>query len=507
MSGRRLRTVAGALAPLLRSELSHAVGRGSEEDMPATRRRARETRLVFERLGPFYIKVGQILSTRPDIVSEEMVREFRGLHDTVSVQPFPQFESVLRAELGDRWRTMFATFDTTHPLGAASLAQVYAATLPDGRPTAVKVQRPGVAPVIGQDMALLRRAAGLLARVAPGFTELVDVRAMLGTLFEAMNGELDFTLEAQQMDRARAEIVDFKHLDVPEVLLATPRVMIQSRAPGCSIRDADPTDFTTDERLGIGRDLLAFMYRGYFTTKVFHADPHPGNIFVHPGHKASLIDWGMVGRIDRRTSHTILRVLANVVLNDGQGVARAWIDMGRATDRADIPAFTSDMEALVPTLTSVSLDQLDFGITFTALLTASTRRGIRTNPAIAMLGKSFANLEGSIRHLVPELRITDIFADEIRDIMIDLIADEFSELRLADTILTLTTSDSTLQHLQTILQNLATGEMTVRAQQASRLDPRTRTRRVVFGVAAAAYLWAKDHRTARILAQALTNNR
>lgn len=488
MSEHRLRALASAVRELLQTESAQLVHTRRPTAGPgalnARERRVRDVRMTLERLGPLYIKVGQILSTRPDIVSEEAIAEFRKLHDSVTVEPFTTFEPVLRAELGDGWRAMFADVDTDLPLGAASLAQVYGATLANGRPVVIKIQRPGIAPVVREDMALFRRAARLLRTCAPGFTSVIDVEAMLTMLFDAMRAELDFRVEAQNMAWARREVVEFKYLDVPEVLRATTRVLVQGRAPGCSIRDADPADFTAEERLGIGRDLLAFMYRGYFTTKVFHADPHPGNIFVHPGEKATLIDWGMVGRIDRRTSHAVLLVLLNLAMNDGQGLARAWTDMGRATSRADVPAFQTDMEALVPLVATASLDELNFGVTLTNVLKSSTRRGIRTNPAIALLGKSFANLEGAIRYLTPELSITEVFADELREIILDLLADTLSEQQLARTTLELVTSGSAaLQHLHTIVQNLATGQLKMHVSQAFRLEESTRRRRRLVNLA------------------------
>ncbi|MEV0675199.1 AarF/UbiB family protein [Actinosynnema sp. NPDC050436] len=503
MGRHRVGELARALLSLLRSELVPGTGRGTPSgDGSADGARARRVRSTLERLGPFYIKVGQILSTRPDIVSQATADELRGLHDTVAARPFGEFEPVLRAGLGRGWRGMFADFDTEHPIGSASLAQVYAATLVDGRPVAVKVQRPGIAPLIAEDMALLRRAARLLAVTAPEFTELVDVRAMLDMLFEAMGAELDFTREAAEADRARAEVQDFKHLDVPEVYEATPTVMVQSLAPGCSIGDARPEEFTTAERTGIGRDLMAFMFRGYFSTKVFHADPHPGNVFVQPGGKASLLDWGMVGRIDHRTSLGILRVLLNVALNDALGVTRAWVDMGRATERADVAAFRNDMELLVPTLTAVTLDRLNFGATFTSVLGSSTRHGIRTNPAIAVLGKSFANLEGSIRYLAPELSVVGTFQDQLQDIMIDIADETVSEARRADVTLELLTNGTqTLQYVHTALRQLIGGEFVFRVEQASRLDRRTRGRRTLAAVAAGAFLWSGQKRFARLLAR------
>ncbi len=147
----------------------------------------------------------------------------------------------------------------------------------------VKIQRPEIREAVRADMALLRRASRIVARAAPRFNEVIDVEAMLGSIFDAMEPELDFTGEARNMEEGREAARDFSTLAVPEVLLATPRVLVQSMAPGMSVRHLDPRSFSDSERTDIGKDLLRFMYRGYFVQRTFHADPHAGNVFALPG--------------------------------------------------------------------------------------------------------------------------------------------------------------------------------------------------------------------------------
>ncbi|PGH51293.1 ATP/GTP-binding protein, partial [Streptomyces sp. Ru87] len=274
-----------------------------------------------------------MLATRPDFVPQSMIGELEKLHDQASPAPFSDFEPVLADELGPGWAHGFRDIDTEQPLGTASLAQVYRAVRRDGSPVAVKIQRPGVGAVVAEDMRLLQKVSRIAARAAPRFNDVVDIRAILGVVFDAMRPELDYLVEARNMEHALAASEGFQHVTVPRVLTATPRVLVQSLAPGCSIRHADPGAFPAQEREAIGRDLLAFMYRGYFVDRIFHGDPHAGNIFVHPGEPATVIDWGMVGRIDRPMSNSILLLLLNLAMNDGAGTARAWIDMGSCTGR------------------------------------------------------------------------------------------------------------------------------------------------------------------------------
>lgn len=434
MAPSRLRFVTKVLGQLFADEVGRAVRdrrRPPADIEEEERQRARAVRLALERLGPFYIKVGQILSTRPDFIRPSLIAELKKLHDQVSVSPFLDFEPVLAEELGPDWKLRFMDVQTQVPLGTASLAQVYQVILSDGMPAVVKIQRPGVAPIVLQDMALLRKAARLVAKAAPRFNAVIDVDAMFSVVFDAMEPELNFVAEARNMEQGRIAIRRFEHLAVPDVLLATRRVLVQSLAPGVSIRDANPAAFTVAERMAIGRDLLAYLYRGFFIDRYFHADPHPGNIFVYPGEKASLIDWGMVGRVDRRTSMLMVLILLTLAQNDGYGLSKAWIEMGRPTPWADVDGFANDMARLMPKIVGSSLADLDFGVTLTAVLKSSTKRGVQTSPVVAILGKAFGNIEGSIRYLAPELSLIKVFEDELQAIMLDLFRELLSKQQAA----------------------------------------------------------------------------
>ncbi|SES36645.1 ubiquinone biosynthesis protein [Lentzea xinjiangensis] len=457
MSRGRAHVLAGALARLLVGE----VGRATTADSGAVRQRqrARAVRETLEGLGPFYVKIGQILSTRPDFVSQATIDELGALHDRVGAAPFTVFEPVLEAELGRGWRRWIRDIDVEHPIGSASLAQVYRVRLADGRSAALKVQRPGIASIVHADMAVLRRAGRLLATARPQFDEVVDIAAVLEVIFEAMAGELDFGVEARNMELGARMAEGFDLLTVPEVLLATPRILVQGMAPGSSIRDIGKASLGADQRLAVAHDLLAYMYHCYFVGRTFHADPHPGNVFVHSDGHASLIDWGMIGRVDRSISLKLALTLSNMAQNDGEGAAAAWVEMGKATLRADIEGFTSDVVSLVPRVAAASLDELNFGITFTTLLRYATRRGIRTHPMIPILGKSFANMEGSIRCLAPELSAAQVLRTELTGILMDLTCEMLSENYLARGALELMlASDSSFTQARGVLRDMAKRE-------------------------------------------------
>lgn len=302
------------------------------------RRRARRIRETIEQLGPFWVKVGQVLATRSDVVSDAVLGELAHLQDAVRTEPFTVFEPVLREELGTHWRSLFRDIDTDTPLGSASLAQVYRVVLADGRVAVLKIQRPGTRARVYADMTQLRRAARIVGRAVPRIDSVLDVEATLQVVFDCMQPELDFTAEARHMAQGRRMARDFKGIHVPEVHRATPQILLQSLAPGTSLNHTDLSAYSLKQRRRIGSDLLSFMYRGYFVERMFHADPHPGNIFVHPDHGATLIDWGMVGRIDRNLGSLGVMALTSLAQNDARGLASAWTEMGRTTPSPTCPA-------------------------------------------------------------------------------------------------------------------------------------------------------------------------
>jgi ubiquinone biosynthesis protein len=508
----RARLVGRTVGGLFAGEIGRAVGLrpmmlagGGEERPDRQQQRARAIRKAMEELGPLYIKVGQMLSTRPDICPEYMMAEFEHLHAKVSVTPFTEFEPVLEDELGRDWKRYFKDV-RTDPLGTASLAQVYYVVLKSGRPAVVKIQRPGVQKSMVDDMNMLASVVRRLAKRMPDFNDVMDLNAMLDVVFSSMRPELDFTVEAENMDDFRDRIEDFDTLNIPDVLYATPRVLVQSLAPGRSIRDVNKDDFSEELREAIGRDLLCFQFWGFFVDRKFHADPHPGNVFISPEGEANLIDWGMVGRIDLNLSISLAVVLLSMGLNDGTTLARTWIEMGRATRRADIAGFVNDMARFVPGIAGQSLERFNFGVQLTSILKFSSKRGIATSPMVSILGKSFANVEGSIRYLAPGLSITDVFEDEFKMISQQLIREMLGQDAMARTaaqaFLLGFTGPGQMRSIMADMANrdttLRIGEdMSKRSRHEDRADARARQwRRAAFGAAFAGYWMDRRRRKA-----------
>ncbi|MFI2235869.1 ABC1 kinase family protein [Streptomyces chrestomyceticus] len=467
--GRTRRTAKIALRALY-SEVSHTTHSrfqkaGAQDESSAKRQRAVNIRTTLEELGPLYIKVGQILATRPDFVPQYVRDELELLNDEATVTPFAGFEAVLQDELGPDWRQHFRSIQTHEPLGAASLAQVYKGVMADGTPCAVKVQRPGAREAVAGDMGVLRKVARLIAKSAPHFSEVVDVQAILEVLFTIMKNELDFTLEARNMKKARKIAKHFKRIGVPKVILATPRVLVQSFATGVPINKVKPDSLTKKQRKKLAYELISFMFRSYFVERFFHADPHPGNIIVNERGKAQMIDWGMVGRIDRGTSAALLGALLAFSRNDGAGLARQWINLGSLTPWSNSTAFTGDVARVLPNWYDATLEELNFGVAFMSVVKYSTARGIQVTPTATIAGKSVANIEGCVRYIYPKLKL----ANALRGVLEGVLMDLWREAAAPDQIAQWSTDVLAMMNavpgqLQSLLDDVSGRQFTVQAR-------------------------------------------
>jgi ubiquinone biosynthesis protein len=497
----RLRTVVGTFGAAGAGELQRSIGlRRTQNSQPVdlAQARARSVRRSFEQLGPFWVKMGQMLASRPDIVSEAMVREFEHLHEAVDVRPFAEFRPVLEESLGASWEKYFGHIDVEAPVGAASLAQVYTATMRDGTPVVVKVQRPGVEQVVLDDIAMMSKATKLLRRIAPEFNDILEIDAMADGLFSAMKPEIDFRLEADNMEEFRPIVKPYSHLEIPKVVYATKQVIIQSRAPGRSIRHAQQDDFDEDQRRKIANQLLACTYRSMLIDGFFHADLHPGNIFVAPDEPAYIIDFGMMGRLDRTVSSTIVKMMIAMGTGDGVGAGRALIEMGRLTHRADVKGFMGDMQRILPATVGGTLGNTDMGTQMGQLIAACRGRGIAPPSSIALLGKAMSNIQGSVAFLAPELDNQVIIADVFGGILKETVRQQYQ----GSQVMTQAMATMELQRMlpdavRTILDNLANGQLSVRtvgdtptfSQSDSRAADRSRANRRLVAALAAAYLW------------------
>ncbi|MCS0635771.1 AarF/UbiB family protein [Streptomyces sp. LP05-1] len=465
--GRRaVRIAARAASQEAGRSLSRAVRRTSPEPgADHAAERARQFRRTLEELGPFYIKIGQILATRPDFVPDHVREELSLLNDQAVARPFAAFAPVLERELGPGWRDRFASVRTEEPLGSASLAQVYRATLRDGTDCVIKVQRPDADRAVLGDMRALGRVARLTARFTPRFNAVIDMGGMLEVLFDAMRDELDFTREASHMKAGRKLARDYKYISVPKVLHATPKVLIQSLADGVAINRVKEDAFTEKQRKKTANQLIEFMFRSYFTTGRFHADPHPGNVLIGSDGTAHIIDWGMVGRLDRGARLAVLGLFVALARNDGESFARQWIRLGSLTPWSDVPGFIQDLSRKIPRWSNATLAELNYGVALMSVLRYSTHRGIHVAPIVSVIGKSVANMEGSVRCLYSKAKLRDTLRGTLDTIVRDQLRSELDAEQLGAHLLNLLTlTDKSAAQVHTILSELASRQFTIQTR-------------------------------------------
>lgn len=286
-------------------------------------------------LGPTYVKLGQVLSTRPDVLPPGYIAAFERLQDNVTAVPFAEVASVLEAELGVDWRARFDRFDEA-PLATASIAQAHTARLHDGTEVVVKVQRPGIGAQVDADLQILRF---LLRRAVREWPELeaADPEGLLLEFDRTMRGELDFHREAEHMRRFRRNFADHDWVVIPDLVedCVTGRVIAMSKLEGTPIRRAREAGF--DMRL-VGKRYLDVVYEMILIQGFFHGDLHPGNVFVLPDAKLGLIDFGMVGTMTDQMRAQLVTMMFALQKNDHRTIARVLYDIAIKDGRLDFRA-------------------------------------------------------------------------------------------------------------------------------------------------------------------------
>lgn len=373
---------------------------GPEES--ATPPRAEELARDLEALGPTFIKFGQVLATRVDLLPVSYATALARLQDDVAPFSFAEVETIVESELGVRISKAFSEFEA-QPLAAASLGQVHRAKLRDGRPVVVKVQRPGIQPTIAEDLAALREAARLLdthTSVGERYQFVPLVEQFEKTLLR----ELDYRLEAQNLIELGRVLEDFDRIVVPQPVLdfTSSKVLTMDYVRGRKVTRIGPLG-----RLEMDGEVLADeLFRAYLhqvlVAGFFHADPHPGNVFLTDDGRLALLDLGMIGRISPGLQDRILKLLIAAGEGRGEEVAEIASAIGERLPGYDEPVFRRTIVALVAENSGSPLQQIAAGRLVLEISHASAESGLRLPPELALLGKTLLHLDEIGRALDPE---------------------------------------------------------------------------------------------------------
>lgn len=356
----------------------------------------------LEELGPTFVKLGQLLSTRGDLLPSNYIKALSTLQDRVGPVDFADIEQVVTEEFGRGIAKAYLTFEP-QPLASASLGQVHKATLHDGRVVAVKVQRPGIRARLADDLDVLDEVASVLERVSE-FARRHRFCTIVEDLRRTLMRELDYHTEAQNLATLAANLREFEDISVPAPIddFTTARVLTMEFVDGIKVTDIDDERRAQIKGIRLASQLQRSYMKQICIDGFFHADPHPGNVFLTREGKIALIDLGMVGRISVDMRERLLRLL--IALGEGRPEAAAdlAVKIGQPALNFDEPAFRSRIKTLVNAHQGEAVGEIQLGRVVIELARAAGEAGMRPPGELTMLGKALMSLDQLGRSLAPE---------------------------------------------------------------------------------------------------------
>jgi len=387
-------------------------------DLPAklgplyTRKEPREesntyTRIrhTLQELGPTFIKLGQLLSLRTDLIPSDMAEELSKLQDNVPAESFSEISKQIERSLGRPVDEVFLEFEET-PLAAASLAQVHSAVLREtGDVVAVKVQRPGIRQMIRNDLRIMESLAQR-AHERVEMLQLYNLPRVVEEIKRLLTEELDFDREARNIRLARSNFADDPSLYLPRVYseISTSRLLVLERINGTKLKDAI-SNWPLQVRRDLARKWLRATLKQILEDGFFHADPHPGNLFILSSEQYSLLDWGMVGRLTPETRLKLIDLLVGVILRDSQQVLDLLLEFTEYRSDIDMDSLHRELMDILDDYHSVPLKEINMGRLLTALTEMLRNHQMQLTMDLSVMIKSIVTSEGSARLLDPDLDV------------------------------------------------------------------------------------------------------
>ena len=364
-------------------------------------------RLAFEELGATFIKLGQLLSTRPDLVPPEYLEELRKLQHAVPPFPLADIERILQEELHQPRSEIFSEFSET-PLAAASIAQVHRACLVTGDAVVVKVQRPGIDRLIETDLHILMAVARLLEKRVAELRHY-DPVALVHEFSKSVRRELDFTMEGANTDTFFQHYGEDPNVKIPQVFwdFSSRRVLVLEEIQGIPIDQIEQIEALGLDRKTLAANCLDLFFIQIFEQGCFHADPHPGNLMVLADGCIALIDFGLVGRLNREMLNYLSSWFVAILTQDVEEMVKIYMRMGILRDDANITSLKMDMTDFLDRYFSLPLERIQLGELMEEAFTNALQYQIQLPPPFLLLGKCIITIEGIVLRLDPQFSMVE----------------------------------------------------------------------------------------------------
>jgi len=370
--------------------------------------RAERLRLLLVDLGPTFVKFGQLLSTRPDLVPRDIMEELSRLQDDVPPFPFPEAAAIIEQELGRPWDGLFAEM-SAEPLAAASIGQVHCARLPDGREVVVKVRRPGITIQMETDLEILLEIARFADRHT-SWGKVYRASEVVQELQRAVREELNFRHEAENAARLLEQMLARQDVIIPRIYLSlsSPAVLTMEKVSGIKLNQPDSLAAAGHGNAQIARRLVDVMFEQIFIHGFFHADPHPGNLAVSQDGRLIFMDFGIVGKLRRSRRRQFIRLLLGLVNGNARLLVSTMTEMGFVSQRVNRKALRQDAERLMEKYLDLPLSEINLGAAVRETFALAFEHQIRIPAEFTLLGKTLMTLEGVIEDLAPDLKLVEL---------------------------------------------------------------------------------------------------
>lgn len=369
-------------------------------------------RQILEDLGPTYIKLGQIMSSRSDILPQKYCDELMHLRSDVPAMAFSQVEQVMNESFGYSWKKIFRSIEPD-PLGSASIAQVHRAVLRSGEKVVVKVQRQGIYETLSRDIGLLRRAVKFLPPMA--VKDLVDLNLVLAELWKVSQEEMNFLMEASNMEEFADKNSDIVFVEVPHLYreYTTAKVLVMEYVEGFAIDDKEDLLANGYDLGEIGTKFADNFIKQVIEDGFFHADPHPGNVMIRDG-KIVWIDMGMMGRLTNRDREFISNAVEGVALNDIGKIQDSVLAIGEFRGKPDQSQLYSDLQALMSQYGTVDFGSIDISVLTKDLMETMKNNQIVMPHGLTLLARGLTHVEGILSNISPDINMVQIASARLK---------------------------------------------------------------------------------------------